>query len=96
MSRPVVLAIDGPAGAGKSTVAEHLARELDYFYFDTGALYRAVSVRCLDCSADPADEAAMQDLVAGALLHDERLSCFRRGEGGLGRQQYQICVLVRR
>ena len=65
MTKPVVLAIDGPAGAGKSTVAERLARELDYFYFDTGVLYRAVAVRALDCDVDLGDEAALERLVRG-------------------------------
>jgi cytidylate kinase len=59
----VVLAIDGPAGAGKSTVAERLADELGYFYFDTGALYRAVAVRCLDEQADLSDELQLERLV---------------------------------
>jgi cytidylate kinase len=44
MSRRVVVAIDGPAGAGKSTVARALARRLGYVYIDTGAMYRAVAL----------------------------------------------------
>jgi cytidylate kinase len=65
LTKPVVIAIDGPAGAGKSTVAERLARELDYFYFDTGVLYRAVAVRALDQNVDLGDEAALERLVSG-------------------------------
>ena len=65
MTKPVVLAIDGPAGAGKSTIAERLARELDYFYFDTGVLYRAVAVRVLEEGVALADEAALERLVSG-------------------------------
>ena len=37
------IAIDGPAGAGKSTIAKKLARELDFIYVDTGAMYRAIA-----------------------------------------------------
>ncbi len=43
MSKNVVIAIDGPAGAGKSTVAKHLAQMLKYVYVDTGAMYRAIT-----------------------------------------------------
>jgi cytidylate kinase len=63
MTKTVVIALDGPAGAGKSTVAERLAGELGYFYFDTGVLYRAVSVRALELGVDLDDEAALHDLV---------------------------------
>ena len=63
MTKPVVIAIDGPAGAGKSTVAERLAHELEYFYFDTGVLYRAVAVQALDLDVDLSDEAALKRLV---------------------------------
>ncbi len=44
MSKRVVVAIDGPAGAGKSTIARALARRLGYVYIDTGAMYRAVAL----------------------------------------------------
>lgn len=63
MRDTTVIAIDGPAGVGKSTVAERLARELGYFYFDTGVLYRAVAVRALDLGTDLADEPALRALV---------------------------------
>ncbi|MFN8637362.1 MAG: (d)CMP kinase [Chloroflexota bacterium] len=69
MSKPIVLAIDGPAGAGKSTVAERLANDLGYFYFDTGVLYRAVAVRCLELGVNLKDEAALRDLVSEVDIH---------------------------
>ena len=48
----ISVAIDGPAGAGKSTLARQLARDLGYIYVDTGAMYRA----CLLYTSDAADE----------------------------------------
>lgn len=63
MSGAVVIALDGPAGAGKSTVGERLAERLGYFYFDTGALYRAVALHAHECGADPSDEEALERLV---------------------------------
>ncbi|MDX1934357.1 MAG: (d)CMP kinase [Capsulimonadales bacterium] len=47
MSKPWTIAIDGPAGAGKSTVARLLARRLGYLYVDTGAMYRVVALHAL-------------------------------------------------
>jgi len=49
----MVIAIDGPAGAGKSTVARGLAEELGFTYLDSGAMYRCVALTCLEWGADP-------------------------------------------
>ena len=59
------VAIDGPAGAGKSTLARALARQLGYFYVDTGAIYRTVALRALRAGADPADPAQVIPLLEG-------------------------------
>jgi len=55
--KPFVLAIDGPAGAGKSTVARGAARALGFGYLDSGALYRAVALSLLGNGGDPAERA---------------------------------------
>ena len=53
-----VVAIDGPAGAGKSTVARAVAAELGFTYLDTGAMYRAVALAAADRAAEPASVAS--------------------------------------
>ena len=58
MSAPVVIAIDGPAAAGKGTLARRLAAHLGYAYLDTGALYRLVALQLLLTGADPGDVTA--------------------------------------
>lgn len=55
VSRALVIAIDGPAGAGKSTVARGVARELGIAHLDTGAMYRAVTARVLEEGVGPGD-----------------------------------------
>ena len=55
MSEPLSIAIDGPAGSGKSTVGEKLARQLGYLYVDTGAMYRAVAWLALQRGIDVND-----------------------------------------
>ena len=64
----ISVAIDGPAGAGKSTLARQLARDLGYIYVDTGAMYRAVGLYALRAGADPADRAAVAALLPGIRL----------------------------
>lgn len=66
------IAVDGPAAAGKGTLARRLAAALGLPYLDTGLLYRAVARRVLDAGADPADPAATE--TAALALHADDLA----------------------
>ncbi len=66
----MIVAIDGPAAAGKGTLARRLAKELGLPYLDTGLLYRAVGRRVLDCGTDAADP-AVAEAAAKALCPDD-------------------------
>src|SRR5260370_6822840 len=68
MHRPGRIAIDGPAGSGKSTVGEQLARTLGYFYFDAGVMYRAVAWLALQQGIDTHDGAALGKLAQHASI----------------------------
>ena len=66
------IAIDGPAGAGKSSVAKAVARELGLRYLDTGAMYRAVALAALESGIDPDDERLVGELTTGLDLEVTR------------------------
>lgn len=72
----IAVAIDGPAGAGKSAIARKAAKALGFLYVDTGALYRALGLYVLSKGTDPCDASAVHALLKGA---DVRLE-FRNGE----------------
>ncbi len=61
--RPINIAIDGPAGAGKSTVAKGIAKKLGYIYVDTGALYRAIGVYALRNNVSTRDAEGVTKLL---------------------------------
>lgn len=60
-----VVAIDGPAGAGKSTVAREVARALSFTYLDSGAMYRCVALACLERGLEPAGAATSVRIEVG-------------------------------
>lgn len=68
MSIPKIIAIDGPAASGKTTIAEKLAAELGYLYFDTGVMYRAVTFAALRRLHSVQDEEAVSALAATAQI----------------------------
>lgn len=80
MKREPVIAIDGPSGAGKGTIARAVAARLSYRHVDTGAMYRAVAWKALQESIDPREEASVAaladraafDLEGGRVIIDGR------------------------
>jgi cytidylate kinase len=71
----VIVAIDGPAAAGKGTVARDLAAKLGWRYLDTGAMYRAIARAALDRGVSPDDAAGLEDVARSATvdLSDDRV-----------------------
>ncbi|BFU92302.1 MAG: cytidylate kinase [Nitrospira sp.] len=65
----MVIAIDGPAGVGKSTVAKLLAARLGYLYLDTGALYRAIAWKTLQSRIRPSDHEQVATLLPATSIH---------------------------
>lgn len=70
------VAIDGPAGAGKSTIAKKIAKKMNYIYVDTGAMYRAMALFLLRNHIDPSDSAAISEKCREADI----TLCYEQGE----------------
>jgi cytidylate kinase len=71
----VIIAIDGPAGVGKSTVAKLLAARLGYLYLDTGALYRAIAWKTLQSRIRPTDHDQVTTLLPITSIHMQFHQC---------------------
>lgn len=65
------IALDGPAGSGKSTVAKMIAKKLDILYLDTGAMYRACALKCLKSGVSVKDESAVEPIISNIDLKIE-------------------------
>jgi cytidylate kinase len=80
----LVVAIDGPAGTGKSSVAKGLARTLGTRFLDTGAMYRIVTLAVLRAGVDPADHEAVEQVASAVQLsvgsEPDGARCFLAGE----------------
>jgi CMP/dCMP kinase len=70
-SRKLTIAIDGPAGAGKSTIASRLARKLGYVNLESGAMYRALALKAIDRDASFDDEGALVKLAENSRIQLE-------------------------
>ena len=66
LGKPLVVAIDGPSGSGKSSISREAARRLRAAYLDTGAMYRAVTLYCMEAGIDLADAAAVEAAARAA------------------------------
>src|ERR1700722_13887868 len=69
--RKIIVAIDGPAGAGKSTIARHLARHFGLLNLETGAMYRAFALKALRVGLPLDDSASLQALAAETTIRLE-------------------------
>ncbi|STX09296.1 Cytidylate kinase [Kurthia zopfii] len=68
VTKKIQIAIDGPAGAGKSTIAKIAAEKLGYTYIDTGAMYRALTLKALTEKIDLSSEQAVTDLLKNSTI----------------------------
>jgi len=68
MSKSLIIAIDGPAGSGKSTIAKFLAEKLKLLYIDTGAMYRAVTLNVLNNRIDPSNTEQVSEIAANSRI----------------------------
>ena len=64
----LIIAVDGPAGSGKSTVSKLIAERLGILYIDTGAMYRALTLKALEAKCDLSDEEALTRIASGAKI----------------------------
>src|SRR4051794_23823153 len=92
---PLVIAVDGPAAAGKGTLARRLAAELGLPYLDTGLLYRATGRRVLDAGADPRDAAAAEAAARRLVPVDLARSDLRGPEADLAASAVAAIPAVR-
>lgn len=80
VEQTVIVTIDGPAGAGKSTLARALAQRLQFQFLDTGAMYRAVALQVQRSQVDPTDERALARCLAEVQLDLQFSKVFLNGE----------------
>ncbi|MDH4316936.1 MAG: (d)CMP kinase, partial [Desulfobulbaceae bacterium] len=64
----IIVTIDGPSGVGKSTISRRLASMLRFTYLDTGAMYRAVALKCQELAVDFSDEEKIGKILEGINL----------------------------
>jgi cytidylate kinase len=89
---PFVIALDGPAASGKSSVGLGTARELGYGYFDTGLLYRVLTWLALSQGVDPSDGAALAGLVDSLDIDVDQTGRVFRGGTDITEQLHQPAV----
>ncbi len=81
---PKIVTIDGPAGSGKSTIAREVAKRLGFTYLDTGAMYRAFTLKAINQKADLLDEAKLIKLMRFTRI---KISQERRQPKGISRRK---------
>lgn len=76
----LVVAIDGPAGAGKSTIAKIIGEKFDLMYINTGAMYRAVTYTAMNEGISPSDTSKLEEIISKMEMHFENDDLYLNGE----------------